>query len=47
MTKTCTRIEVTQLVLVCGQMMDLGWHTAEDEREEVVIQEDQDGDLGL
>ena len=46
-TKTCTWIEVTQLRLVCGQTMDLGWHTAEDEREDVVIQEDQDGDLGL
>ena len=28
-------------------VVDLGWHTAEDKREDVVIQEDQDGDLGL
>ena len=45
--RACTRIEVTQLSVVCGRRWrTLDWHTAYEE-DEVVIQEDQDGDLGL
>ena len=32
---------------VCGQDKNPGWHTAKDDEEKMVIQEDQDGDLGL
>ena len=43
----CTRIEVTQLSWYVDKVMTLGCHTDKTEDGEVVIQEDQDGDLGL
>ena len=44
----CTQIEVTQLEVVCGQEdKDLLEGTQPEMRRKMVIQEDQDGDLGL
>ena len=45
--RACTWIEVTQLDTVCGQRRRILVGTQRVNRIEVVIQEDQDGDLGL
>ena len=47
MTMSCTRTEVTQLGKYVDEVIDLGCHTDKTEFRDVVIQEDQDGDLGL
>ena len=44
---TCTWIEVTQLISMWTRVVDLDGTQPERETIEVVIQEDQDGDLGL
>ena len=46
--RACTWIEVTQLEVVCGQEeVNLEGTQLKKMRFDVVIQEDQDGDLGL